>query len=301
MKFSYKPMKTGFRVRLMSPLGRYPAQSFCTERAALITSPELCFSIVRSEEEDRGFSEVDCLRPLELPLLGSILLGGESGEPYMYPYPTYHSVELATESLELIDDRNIRRCKSLLLRNIQRHFKSGQGDRLHRPAIIGGERYDLVSTAPVEGDRLRILCRLESANAVTLRGVNCLLKARMAFGHHELAEAGRIFLWIALDAAYSIILRELRRGGIQNPTSKDAARYFERVSGYGSDAERFFEDDYANRIRAIHPDNRFGPEIVPQFLADDFLELNDMLIPLFEYLVSEVDIQIEEPVDSDED
>jgi hypothetical protein len=50
---------------------------------------------------------------------------------------------------------------------------------------------------------------------------------------------------------------------------------------------RFFEDDYENRIRAIHPNNRFGAEAIPEFLADDFLELNEVLIPLFHYIASE--------------
>jgi len=59
------------------------------------------------------------------------------------------------------------------------------------------------------------------------------------------------------------------------------------VSGEGTDWEQFFENDYMNRIRAIHPDNRFGAEAIPQFLADDFLELNDSLIPFFHFFVTE--------------
>jgi hypothetical protein len=91
-----------------------------------------------------------------------------------------------------------------------------------------------------------------------------------------------------LPIAHSLVLRILRASGIANPTSADAARYFENLSGVGSHWEKFFEDDYENRIRAIHPDNRFGAESIPQFLADDFLELNDELIPLFRYLIDVV-------------
>jgi hypothetical protein len=71
-----------------------------------------------------------------------------------------------------------------------------------------------------------------------------------------------------------------------NPTSQDAAAYFDKVTGDENVWERFFEDDYENRIRAIHPDNRFGAEARPQFLAGDFLDLNDMLIPYFRVLVT---------------
>jgi hypothetical protein len=129
---------------------------------------------------------------------------------------------------------------------------------------------------------------LETASPVMLRGVNCLLKARMAFQHQELAEAACIFLWVALDAAYSLVRKRLQERGIANPTSKDAALYFEEISGYETEWERFFEDDYDNRIRAIHPDNRFGAEAIPQFCADDFYELNDTLLEFFRFFVSEV-------------
>jgi hypothetical protein len=274
----------------MSPLGRYPADSFRTESAALVTSPELCFSVVRIEHEDWSFSEVDCLESVEIPLLGSVLLAGEGGTPYLYPYPTGHSVLLETENLGELDDGAIVSCESFLMDSAREHFRENSSRCLHKPAALGGEKYDLVPCAAANEDRLILLERLKVADTVILRGVNCLLKARMAFQHPELGEAGCIFLWIALDAAHSVVLEELRRTGTINPTSKDAARYFEKISGEGSDWENFFEDDYMNRIRAIHPSNRFGPEVIPQFLADDFLELYDSLIPLFDFLVSRIPV-----------
>jgi hypothetical protein len=68
----------------------------------------------------------------------------------------------------------------------------------------------------------------------------------------------------------------------------DASDYFDKIVGFETPWEKFFEEDYENRIRAIHPDNRFGAEVRPQFLADDFYELNDLLIPYFGYLVTGV-------------
>jgi hypothetical protein len=109
----------------------------------------------------------------------------------------------------------------------------------------------------------------------------------MAFQHGEFAEAACIYLWIALDAAHSLVLKRLRDEGVVNPTSKDAAKYFEKISGFETEWEKFFEDDYEKRIRAIHPDNRFCAEAIPEFSADDFLELNDVLISLFDYIVFE--------------
>src|ERR1700722_3366239 len=105
MKVSFRPVKEGFRVRLMSPLGRYPARTFSTDSASLVISPDICCSIVRVQKEDWSFSEVDILKADELPLYGSILLAGEAGTPYLYPYPSSYSVllETETETIEGID------------------------------------------------------------------------------------------------------------------------------------------------------------------------------------------------------
>jgi hypothetical protein len=246
MKPSFKPVEKGFHVRLMSPLGRYPADSFCSESAAMIISPELCFSIIRVAQEDWSFSEVDVLTAPEIPLYGSILLAGEAGTPCLYPYPTNDSVLLETESLENIEERHVLECKSFLLEYMEKVIREHPTPSFHRPPVLGGMKYELTPSRSADGDRLLVLRRLETANPIILRGVSCLLKGRMAFQHREFGEAACIFLWIALDAAHSLVLQKLRDTGIANPTSKDAAEYFEKISGYNTEWERFFEDDYDN-------------------------------------------------------
>jgi len=79
-----------------------------------------------------------------------------------------------------------------------------------------------------------------------------------------------------------------RGSGLSNPSSSDAARFFDKMSGCETEWEKFFEDDYANRISAIHPDNRFGAEAVPVLMADDFFDLYDAIIPLFQFFISDL-------------
>jgi len=274
-----------FRVRLMSPLGHYPTASFQTESAALVISPEICFSIVRVPHEDWSFSEVDIVTETELPLYGSILLAGEAGDPHLYPYPTIHSVLFKTDSVGKITDSLILESKSNLIEDIQNNATEWPTNILHKPPCLGGANYELFKSSSSDGIRLDLLHQLEIASPVILRGVSCLLRGRMAFQHPEFGEAACMFLWIALDAAHSLVLQRLRKSGVTNPSSKDAARYFEKMSGYGAEWEKFFETDYENRIQAIHPANRFGVEAIPPFLADDFLELSASLIPLYEHFV----------------
>ena len=52
--------------------------------------------------------------------------------------------------------------------------------------------------------------------------------------------------------------------------------------------ERFFEDDNVNRIHVLHPDSRYGAEARPTLLADDFLQLNDLLVPYLRFLATGV-------------
>ena len=280
------PIEKGFRVRLLSPMGEYPPQSFFSQSAALIISPDVCFTITRVQSRDWSFSEADSLTRIELPLYGSMLLCGEPGTPHCSPYPTSVLTDLGTISDEEIGP-NVDKCKALIVerfRGCERDIYSGA--RGHKPPVCGGDVYSLKAIGD-DADQRVTLKHLEEADDVLLRGVGCILKAGMLFQLREFAEAACIYLWIALDAAHSMVLRKIRNTGIANPTSADAARYFERISGYETGWEKFFEDDYENRIRAIHPDNRFGAEAIPQFLADDFYELRAVLIPLFHFLVND--------------
>lgn len=288
MKLSYKPVEEGFQVRLMSPLGSYPSSNFVAESAALVVTPELCFSIARVKGADWSFSEVDKLCPREIPLLGTVLLSGDAGDPYIYPYPADTEVLLETTADIPLSAECFAECTDFLLAALRKIGSRSPAETIHIPPALGGASYELVSTSQRRAaEQLSNFHHLQAADPLLIRGVALLLKAHMAWRHRELAEAACIFLWICLDAAHSLILRKLRASGINNPTSKDAARWFESMSGYDTGWDRFFEDDYDNRIRAVHPDSRFGAEARPQFLADDFLELNDVLVPLFQHLVAE--------------
>jgi hypothetical protein len=186
-----------------------------------------------------------------------------------------------------IDPDCIDECRNHLLLSIEEQSGHERPSAiLHHPPAVGGSAYDFADYGDCAQKVQEHLTHLEDAGPVVKRGVASLLKAQMAWKHGEFADAACIYLWIALDAAHSLTLQKLRESGINNPTSKDASEYFNKIVGYETPWEKFFEEDYENRIRAIHPDNRFGAEARPQFLADDYLELNDILIPYFLFLVS---------------
>jgi len=278
---SYKPVASGFHVRLMSPLGIYPDCSIILPDAAFAAAPDLCFSIIRIVKEDWGFSEVDSLAPIDIPLFGSLILSGAG-----YPYP-FSGVTLESDKQEALTAGCIAECRQHLLTVLEEQkAHEGPSAIAHRPPVLGGRAYDLHNYGEITARVRNCKALLETASPVILRGVGSLIKAQMAWRHGEFADAACIYLWIALDAAHSLTLQKLRESGIQNPTARDASDYFNEIAGFETPWEKFFEEDYENRIRAIHPDNRFGAEARPQFQADDFYELNELLVPYFRYLVA---------------
>jgi hypothetical protein len=272
----------------MSPLGTYPEETFLGTNAALVVAPDICFSMVRLQDEwkHESFSEVDHLLPTETPLFGALMLAVDEGERYIFPYPTHQAIVLRIAPGHQLDAATADEGRQWMRAYIKRHrLELDFRDLIHRPPIAGGVEYDLISSGDRNLDRGKILEILQSADQITLRGLSSLLKANMAWEHFEFNEAACVSLWISLDAIHSLILQRLIGEGRTNPTSQDASDYI--ASNYGIDFEgSIFEEDYSNRIRVLHPDNKFGAEARPQLLADDFYHLRHLVIELFHFLVT---------------
>jgi len=267
-------------------LGSYAANTLLCPSAAVAINPDICFSVIDCQE-DEGFSEIDNLTPAELPILATMMLCVEKGEIPIYPYPTQQCLFLRKSDEQLLDGPSVHEAGNWLRAYVKRNrLEHGLADLIHRPPAAGGSQYNLIPSEGRNKSRVTVLDYLNSADPVCIRGVASLLKANMAWSHSELQEAARISLWVALDAAHSIILERLRLSGNTRPTSEDAAEYVYKASGISGVWEKFFEEDYENRIRFIHPDSRFGAEARPWLLADDFYELNENLIDLFYFLAT---------------
>jgi hypothetical protein len=274
-----------FLVRLMSPIGSYPARPFLEGSSALGVAPDICFSIVRRREE-QGFSEIEFLKPEEIPLFAALLLCVEVGEAPILPYPTHHSLSLPAIDDQSLGDNNLIEAAALLRAKERTFDETSPTYAIHRPPAIGGSPYQFVPSENRDEDRRVVLRYLESAEPVYVRGTASLLKANMAWFHPEFAEAACLHLWIALDAAFNIVLQRLRAAGKPNPTSEDAANFVDQIYGTESPWEKFFQHDYYNRIETIHPVNKYSSEARPQLLADDFLELNDALVDLYYFFTT---------------
>lgn len=160
---------------------------------------------------------------------------------------------------------------------------------MHKPLALGGKEYDFITIRNQDANRRTVLRFFQSSQPLYRRGAATLLKANIAWLYSDFREAACFYLWIALDAAFSIICNRLRADGNPNPTAHDAQDFIERLHGDNESSDRkFFEHDYYTRIEAMHPENRYSSVARPLILADDFLELNDSLTDLYYFFATGV-------------
>jgi hypothetical protein len=148
------------------------------------------------------------------------------------------------------------------------------------------DRYLFEAWTPEQAARAEAVWQhFDLANPVLTRGMACFLKSGMLSQHLQFLEASLAAVHVAMDAAHSLVLTELRKEGLGNPSSLDAGRWIEEALGHQPTGLRFLEDWYDDRIRNFHPDSRFGPEAIPVFCIDDIYDLTHFLKEIFYFLV----------------
>jgi hypothetical protein len=224
----------------------------------------------------------------ELRLLASILLCETEESPPICFYPIHQfSMYLDVPQLDLASPTVARRIKASVIERSKRpNMMAGEG------AILQclGAQFNLVKAAEFDLSRHAELFSLISvADHLFLRGIAALLKAEMLASYREFWEEAIVVAFIALEVSFQMVIRELRRNGIREPTAADAAKWlhvtFNEPFGHRQ-VERYFEDIYDQRVMTLHPNSRFGICPYAPLLHDDYILLRRSLPGIFAYLVS---------------
>lgn len=117
------------------------------------------------------------------------------------------------------------------------------------------------------------------------RGLHAFLKSLMLCNHALFTEEALHSLYIAMEAAFSMVKLILRFGGNQNPTAYDAQAFVEQLFGTDSSETTFFQEYYEDRIIAFHPESRFGVFPYLPSSSCDFFYLLDNIRDLFRELL----------------
>jgi hypothetical protein len=285
----YEPPKP-VRVRIFSPLGHYPRHPIAIPGARLLVSDELIVSCVHVEPpEVHGLEhsfELEYLALEETRFLAGIALAVHPDNGTAFTYPLYDHVDVASG---LNDDALIEAAQQLAARIFDH---SEWSRRTVPPPACGGPAYQW-REAGVNVDNVRnVVCAAQLNDHLLMRGLGALLRANMCWHHLEIADAGALQLYVALDASFQMILRLLREQGVSNPTGLDAgafvdAEVFNQRHGPGS----YFEDFYEDRIKTMHPSSRFGVFATPPIYADDYYFLRYALVEVYHWLITKQRLQ----------
>ena len=284
-----------YRVMLFKPIGQYPEGRLFTPNSFFSADKDLVFSVTyggswQALDEDVAYSEFDWASPEELRLLGSILLCEKRDEALVRFYPViYYSPRIDAKNLDLSNHDTAIAVKELLLET-SHNPRSQSGDNILSECVIGD--YPLVSQDRYNLDRLSLFWnRISVDNYVLMRGIYSLIKSEMLACHTEFWEEAIIVSYIALDASFHLVRRELTSNGTEDPTANDAARWlydhFDKPFGLPEPTiEKYFQEFYEDRIKTLHPANRFGESPYSPIMHDDFSHLRRALREIFAYLVS---------------
>jgi len=276
--------------------GAYPFGTFFCEDGFFHADEDIAFSVVkcggwRSVADELPFSEFAWASPAQVRILGSLLFCQVIDEAWVRLYPVIgRHLVLEPDELDLADVNVVQLIRSRILNSSD--FLLNPNGTAGTPASIGCARYDLLSSESVAMSRFPSSYRsIDPGNLVLMRGIQALVKSDMLGCHQEFGEESVLSIYIAMDASFSLIQRELIKAGNPNPSANDAARWLHRVfdEPYGFDApgdfEKYLGEFYENRISAIHPASRFGDCPFPPAIWGDAIHLRSILRQVFSYLV----------------
>jgi len=300
------PSKGRYRVRVFSPLGSYPRHSIALPNARLLVNDELVVSSVHVEPpEVHGLEysfELEYLALEETRFFAAVALAVHPDNGMAYTYPLYGHVDVYPDDrmsytephghvdadCETDDDALIKAARKLATCMSDHSFYW----RRVPPPAYGGPAYQWRDAGVNVDNVLNVVCAAQLNDHLLMRGLGALLRSDMCWQHFEIADAAALQLYIALDAAFQMILRLLREQGVSDPTALDAgalvdAQVFNQRHGPGA----YFADFYEDRIKTTHPLSRFGVFVGPPLDHDDYLFLRDAMVEVYYWLITKQKLQ----------
>lgn len=286
-----------YDVQVFHPKGHYPLGIFLTDNGLFYSDENIAFSAVVEKpwtiEEGLPYSEVDWMGRELVRLLGSFIIT----DPFSYGrnslfYPILSArFQAESESKKIYPSEFLAESiKSSLLSHFMDHAHNGNQCAKLKECLNTG--YDLY---PLVGEEF-IYQKLGWKNIdpevhLMTRGFQAIVKSDMLSTYPEFIEEASLAMFISLDASFELVRRELKRQGIQSPTSLDAGNWlyenFEQHLGFDNVIGlKYFEDFYAQRVQTVHPGSRYGDSPYAVLSVDDLYHLRNSLPSLYGFLAT---------------
>jgi hypothetical protein len=211
----------------------------------------------------------------EIRFLSAVLLSMRPDFGVLHFYPGGAHITGATSDHHVL----YKRAKRLALQDADR----GSSNTI---PLGSGAPYR-VSEQEIDENIYKLLAsKISIRDHLMLRGLSAILKADMLQVHPEFGEEATSLLYVALEVAFQLTLRQLRSNGAVNPSALDAGQFL--FSNFPNEVpgQRFFEEYYEDRIKTLHPLSRYGAFAFPPLNAGDFYGLRGGLIAVFQFLIT---------------
>jgi hypothetical protein len=284
--------KEGIVARFCSPLGQYPLGTHGAHDAGYLFDPEAVITVARFSKlptlEDY-YSEMEWAHPEEIRLFASLALAHDREEAaiILYPLPLSFLVD-TTPSAPLHDPGLLNVVKTLMVEATRKERRRRRNAWYFRattyPPFISRARYEDCGSAFVKERHEQLYSAIDPGDFLLVRGLSTWLRSAMLARHNLFLEEAITTLFISLEASYRLVLRRLKGSGHANPGAKEAAEFIGSVFNEAP-LERYFSEYYDSRVKAFHPENRFGIFPHAPLMVDDYYHLHESMRELYVYLV----------------
>ncbi|MDO8413475.1 MAG: hypothetical protein Q7S51_06785 [Gallionellaceae bacterium] len=290
MIFAKSKPKKRITLRPMTTFSMLPASSFMTTNASLYIDEHLSFSATRVEEES-DYYELAWCDAEEIALLSSIVVGihPDHGKAFLFParWPFY----LEDNGEDLSNPELLAEIVDTLKNEIAVRFASGKDTNSWEelPPFLKNRPYEFNSKLNSTEYHLFLFEHIKPNDTMLIRGLSHLLKCGMlrCLGR-SFVDTACLEIYVSLEATLQIILNRLRLAGNPNPTNRDASNYLLSAFNEPAISERYYGEYYDDRIRAIHPNSRFGAAKFTPLYVDDLYMLYNDLLRTYEFLITGV-------------
>jgi hypothetical protein len=270
---TYSNYDSGAIVRPLLPLGRYPSAVFARPEAVYAIGPDIAYLAI---EIAGGLppSERPWASPEEVRLISALTFSVPPGEGAVAPYLSSRAFHLhgTFESLS----------SPTIATALIRALSDADEEAWAEPPLpfAGGSAYETNTRADLEGRTAKAFDAIDCSDALLIRGLGALTKAAMLSQHYCFHTEACMSLHVAMEASGELIRRHLRNTG-RADSYHDAGRYLSELFDEPPTGERYFAAYYDDRIKATHPNSRFGALADAPMAADDFYDLHESLLEVY--------------------
>lgn len=277
-------------VRAYSPLGLYPTVALTHSDGIFVIDDDLIYSAVPEYEIDIDgyFPERIWVNPAEVRLLSAIALSVPHRYGKVYPYPGVLPVRVEREEYDLTEGETQAYLKGELIEGVN----SREADHnpffykpVPQPPLFSNHSYRYNENADDVDHQREVFEAIDLDDALMIRGLGALLKGELLSTHQIFHTEACLSLYVAMEASMEIIYRRLEEDQ-DNPGPADASQYLADAFNNRVAPDRYFGEFYDDRIRAVHPNSRFGAFPYAPLAADDYYDLYSQLRSVYDFLVT---------------